>query len=410
MGVTDQISLRNPEAVISVRRMLMQVHLWTGLILFAPLVLIGLTGSVLVFRQELAAVLAPDIHASAGGAMRSVGEIVDAARTRAPEGGRPTMVFMPELPGEPAAVRFTRQAVPAISGAAPPTASTMHVFVDPVSLAVLGAQDGFLMAEPLLTIHRLHANLLIDGRDGRAIVGWFGIAMLVLGVTGLMIWWPKPGKWRRALSVKRGARGVRLHRDLHGATGIWCFLVFIVVSFSGVYLAFPKTTGAAISAVLPARDLRSMAAAYKAVPIDGRRPIDTNQAVDLALAAAPGTRLQSVALAQRPDQPVRVILARPEFERGQPPITVFVDPWAPRIIEVRDPQNYTAGETVIAWQRPLHTGEGLSWVYKVAVCVAGFLPLLFAITGLSMWILKRRARRSAAHESALVRPQDTGRI
>lgn len=396
MSATNRISFRNPEAAISVRRALIHVHLWTGLVLCAPLVAIGLTGSILVFHAELNEIFAPAFDASTGSATRSAGEIVEAAQSGAPEGARAAFLFMPEAPGKPAAVRFIRPAKAGASSAPPSAANIMHVFVDPVSLAVLGARDGFLMGEPLRTIHRLHANLLIEGRDGREIVGWFGVAMLTLGMTGLVIWWPKPGKWRRAFSVKRGARGVRLHRDLHGATGIWCLLVFVVVSFSGVYLAFPKTTGAVISAVLPARDLRGMAALHKAVPIEGARPIAPDQAVSMALEAAPGTRLHSVALAQRPDQPVRVALARPEFERGQAPIQVFIDPWAPRILELRDPRNYSAGETVMAWQRALHTGERLGWVYKIAVFIAGFLPLLFSITGLSMWILKRRARRAAA--------------
>src|SRR3546814_4659864 len=86
------------------------------------------------------------------------------------------------------------------------------------------------------------------GRDGRSIVGWLGIAMLVLGSSGLVIWWPKSGQWKAAFMVRRTAKGLRLHRELHGMVGIWSLVIFMVVSFTGVYLGFPQQTAAAINA------------------------------------------------------------------------------------------------------------------------------------------------------------------
>ena len=41
------------------RRLLRQLHLWIGLALCLPMVVVGLTGSILVYRNELAALLNP---------------------------------------------------------------------------------------------------------------------------------------------------------------------------------------------------------------------------------------------------------------------------------------------------------------------------------------------------------------
>src|SRR3546814_16113965 len=57
--------------------------------------------------------------------------------------------------------------------------------------------------------------------------------------------------------VRRTAKGLRLHRELHGMVGIWSLVIFMVVSFTGVYLGFPQQTAAAINAVFPGRDLRA---------------------------------------------------------------------------------------------------------------------------------------------------------
>jgi uncharacterized iron-regulated membrane protein len=379
-------------SVPSVRRILGLIHLWIGLILCLPLAIIGLTGSVLVFEHELEDLFGPEPQRASDGPSRPIAEIVEAAGAAAPKGFAPLFFVAPEEAGDPAVVRFGQPGRGGPGGG-------VQVLVDPAALTVLGRRSPNNQSL-LRQIFLLHANLLVRDRSGREVVGWLGIVMLALGVSGLVLWWPRAGRWRAAFSVKRGARGVRLHRDLHGATGIWGLVVFIVVSFSGVYLAFPQTTGAVIKSVMPARDLRATAQAIRVQPVRGAERMSADAAVAMAQAAVPDAEFRAVALAGRPDQPYRVSLAPPGHEHGAPIIAVFVDPWAQRVIEVRDPRAYNAGETVMAWQHALHAGAGLGWVWKVLVFLSGLLPTLFAITGFSMWMLKRRSRRTAAARAA----------
>jgi len=42
---------------------------------------------------------------------------------------------------------------------------------------------------------------------------------------------------------------LRLHRDLHGAVGFWTLIVFTIVSFTGVYIAFPNPVASLIQAI-----------------------------------------------------------------------------------------------------------------------------------------------------------------
>src|SRR5437868_824573 len=100
------------------------------------------------------------------------------------------------------------------------TLFTVHMWVGlilGILLAVLGTRTAALPG--LLTFaHQLHGNFLL-GRDGRGlVVGWLGVAMLTLGITGLVLWWPKKGQWKNAFLVRRAASGLRLHRELHAAT------------------------------------------------------------------------------------------------------------------------------------------------------------------------------------------------
>jgi len=68
-----------------IRRIIGQIHLWSGIALCTPFVILGLTGSVLVFEDELNKAFGPAAsHIAAGGAARPTSEIVAAARAVAP--------------------------------------------------------------------------------------------------------------------------------------------------------------------------------------------------------------------------------------------------------------------------------------------------------------------------------------
>lgn len=362
----------------SVRRILLIVHLWIGVILGIPLVLIGLTGSVLVFEDELRDLFSPHPHAVEGEA-RPLSAILSAAQTAVPEGMRPLFLAVPEGPGKMASVRFVKLS-------APPGPGGTQILVDPVSLqtSVLPPNGGWLRQ-----MFNLHAQLFVPGRDGRWLVGWFGVAMCVLGVSGLVMWWPRRANWQAAFQVNPKARGARFFRELHGAVGIWCWVVFMAVSVSSVYLAYPQTVGDIVRTILPARDLR-LTAAPGAEPIDGMPPIAPDEAVALASSAVPDGKLRFVALPQRPDQAIRVNMGGPDYRHGTPMISVFVDPWANRVIEVRDPRAYSAGETALAWMHAVHAGDGFGLPWRILVFLSGLLPSVFVGSGITLWLLSRR--------------------
>lgn len=364
----------------SVRRILLLVHLWIGVILGIPLVLIGLTGSVLVFEDELRDLFSPPPQGAVGEA-RPLSAILAAAQAAAPEGMRALFLAAPEEPGKMASVRFARPG-------APPGPGGTQILVDPVSLqtSLLPPNGGWLRQ-----MFNLHAQLFVPGRDGRWLVGWFGIAMCVLGISGLIMWWPRRSNWQAAFQVNPKARGARFFRELHGAVGIWCWVVFMAVSVSSVYLAYPQTVGDIVRAVLPARDLR-LTAVPRVEPVADMKPIGPDEAVALASADVPDGKLRFMALAQRPDQAIRVNMGGPNYLHGTPMISVFVDPWAKRVIEVRDPRGYSAGETVLAWMHAVHAGDGFGWPWRILVFLSGLLPSVFVGSGVTLWLLQRRRR------------------
>ena len=94
----------------SLRYWLQQFHLWIGLVLLLPLVMMGVTGAVLVYAHDIEHLLGQGEPAvKTVGEWQSPSALIEAARTASKEPGRiPIAVRWPIEAGEPAAVRLSR--------------------------------------------------------------------------------------------------------------------------------------------------------------------------------------------------------------------------------------------------------------------------------------------------------------
>ncbi|MDB5734748.1 MAG: hypothetical protein JWN16_1385 [Alphaproteobacteria bacterium] len=388
----------------TVRRTLFTVHMWVGLILGILLAALGLSGSLLVYDDKVAALLSPAPHATTAGEPLPLTMIADIARRAAGEkgieGGQ-IQLILPEADGDALIARIGQIGPmgngPASGrdGASRPEGQRgehrrhrdgegrhrdgagtgqggggLQVFIDPVSGAVLGTRKSAL--PPILTFaHQLHGNFLM-GRDGRSwAVGPLGVAMLILGLSGIVLWWPRRGQWKYAFMVRRTAKGLRFHRELHAAVGVWIFVIFMVVSFSGVVIVWPQTFG-----------MPQFSRAPVTVEDTGGSVIGAQEAVIAARAALPNAVLRSVTLPARPDQAISVSF----LSNGAINASVLVDPYTAKVLQVRDPS-----QSFMAWQRPLHQGS-VGPVWKFLVFLSGLVPTLFVVTGMIMWAKKRKRR------------------
>jgi uncharacterized iron-regulated membrane protein len=362
------------------RKILFQLHMWIGLGLGLLLIALGLSGSVLVYDDVIQDFLAPAPRASAQGAPLPLDRIIAAARASTTTRGPATVTPAGEA-GAPAIVRIGaagRGGAPVQSrgAAGPGRAPAKQIYVDPVSGIVIGSAPAAL--PPILAFaHQLHGNFMM-GQDGRRFVGYLGLAMVILGVSGLVLWWPKKGQWKNAFIVRRTAKGLRFHRELHGMLGIWMYVVFIAVSYSGMALAWPQLTGMpVVSRTVP-----------MVAPLADAAPIGADQALALVKAQAPDMTLRTVMVPPRraieQGQPITVSF----FSHGAVGATAYVDPLRAKVIEVRDPS-----ASFMAWQRPMHQGL-LGPVWRFLVFLSGFLPTVFVFTGVFMWLKKRQNRMS----------------
>jgi uncharacterized iron-regulated membrane protein len=183
------------------------------------------------------------------------------------------------------------------------------------------------------------------------------------------------GQWKYAFFVHRTAKGLRFHRELHAATGIWIFVVFMAVSFSGVVLAFPNLQ----SGPRPTFNRRE---GPEITPGSGVR-LGPEAALALAEKTLPDAMPTGITIPARPDRTIVVNM----LAHGSVGAAVYVDPWRGDVVGQRDPS-----ASFLAWQRPVHQGVGLGPVWRALVFLSGFVPTLFVVTGVIMWAKKRKRR------------------
>lgn len=218
--------LRQPQKVW-LRRAMFQVHLWTAIGIGLYVVMLSLTGSVLVYRNDL------DL------ALRTPRPRFDASATQ----------LTPEQMHSKVAQAYPGWTIDSISDSVTRRNPTIEarlqrgseqrdVLFDPYTGEQLGPSVT-RGEEFILWLARLHDELLFE-REGRWWNGFFSGVFTLLVMTGFIVWWPGVSRWKRSLGVRWSAGWKRVNWDLHSALGFWLFLFMLMWGVSGWYLGMPQ--------------------------------------------------------------------------------------------------------------------------------------------------------------------------
>ena len=364
---------------MSAREAWVRVHLWLGLTLGLVGALVGITGSILVFDTEIDGLLNPQRYAVSDvtHALPPSAYVEQAAR--AAPGSRISFLRMPDAAGMP---------VVAFAAARGEGGTPARVFLDPLSARVVDVSaTGGLVA----WVHGLHENLRLRVQHGREVVGAVGIAMLVSSLTGICLWWPGGRRFAASLGFRRG---LPLTRNLHYTFGFYGCVLLAMLSFTGIFIAFNDAGRAVVGAVLPvSAPVREVPAAESE---QRARRIGVDEAVAIAAARHPGTKLWNVRMPAGARGAYRVNLSEPGEDAFQPGrgSVVFVSA-AGEILRDVDAGSRTSGDAFLGALRTLHSGDALGLAGRVAICAAGLLPALFVVTGSVMWLRRRGASTTA---------------
>ncbi len=217
--------VRQPQK-IWLRRALFQVHLWSGIAVGLYILMISVTGSVLVYWNELYRATTPAPIFSKGSGPRLTDDQLTTAARRLYPGYRVARISRSRDPDQAVVVVFERGK------------QTKHRLFDPRSGSDLGDSVSTGMRVVAFVLD-LHDNLLA-GETGRTVNGTGAFLVLLVAASGIVIWWPGSKTWRRSVNLPRGVGWKRTTWHLHSMIGFWSFAFAVVFGLSGIYLCFPE--------------------------------------------------------------------------------------------------------------------------------------------------------------------------
>jgi uncharacterized iron-regulated membrane protein len=171
------------------------------------------------------------------------------------------------------------------------------VYVDPASAEVLGVRDR--AAGIIWWTQELHYSLF-GGERGLLVNGSFAVALLLLAVSGPILWWPGWKRRRDALRIRRRPTAA-FWRDLHAVGGAAACVALALLAVTAMYYTYRTTATGLIIAIARDEPLRPPVPAA----VDGD-PASLAALLAAARAAVPQARIDEFRPPRRPTSPASV--------------------------------------------------------------------------------------------------------
>ena len=415
------------------RRVLVKVHRWLSIPLFAWLIVISLTGAWLVMSKPVESWLHPHRYDTTPGDVGPEAAL-QAAREAAPEGSH---VYSLTLPSNGRGVYEAWAEVPR---AGDPDAEPRYreYFVDPGSGEINGIARDEVGLTPWLYrghmylwqdhgifgafdpaegwcrpdaagnepggVHGVVCDVIPDGED---MVAWFAVGWIVVLLTGFYLWyWPGVRRWATALAIRRGRGRFAFHMSVHKVVGLVVWLPLLAVAVTGVAFAFPNMkawyqnvtpAGRGMELWTPPDD------AYTSGDAAGRPALDATETVELLETRYPTRAVRSIAPPEDETGTYSAWVSRGfdpwTREGGAGNTWVLVDQYSGTVVYDGSPEDGNVFDQAWDdWSFPVHTGDFLGTPSRLLWVLVGLSPLVLGTTGVTMNLIRRskRAKRGGA--------------
>jgi uncharacterized iron-regulated membrane protein len=348
------------------RRWIFNFHLYTALVVGLFVVILGVTGSIIAFEEDLDVAFNPKLmHVTPSGTDKITPSAAIAAFQALYPGAKVTQLWFGRRPDRAYSTRV----------------GTTESFLNPYTGAVIGTRDS---ATGLRAIHSLHVALLM-GRGGKTVVMIISAVLVWLVGSGIYLWWP-----RKRATIDFSASTRRIAFDWHNAVGIFSAGFLLLAGASGIVIHFDDSLATWLNRSAKADEpVRMLPSAPHAA---AARRITADRAVEAALAALPGTTANALAAPTNDTLSYYVSLRFPEDLTPGGRSWAIIDQFSGKPLFVENSRAAPLGTRVFAIQnRAIHTGDILGYPTKILMSLACLMLIGQAITGYYLWWKKRRA-------------------
>jgi uncharacterized iron-regulated membrane protein len=357
------------------RKLILNLHLYTALVAGLFIVILGVTGSVMAFEPELDHLFNPALFkVQPGPSPVPVTEIIHTLKTAYPHqkfGGlnlpsAPDMSYSASTRGK-------------------------EIFINGYTGKIIGTRS---LPTVLGQIHQIHLRLLVPKVIGGNIIAAASLILIWLIFSGIYLWWPL-----KRVTVKFGGSLRRVAFDLHSATGIYSAVFLLVLAVTGIFVHFDDALEVNLNKMADVRGpLRS---AQSVTPNDGK-PITPDQVLQTAQAALPGTKPNILLFPAGAKGSYKVMMHYPEDLTGNRS-WALVDQYSGKLLFVESSRTAAFGTKAIIENRAIHTGQIYGYWTKFLMSLASLMLVIQVITGYYMWWKKLRSVKAREAKSEPMR-------
>lgn len=361
---------------MTLRKVILTIHLYLGLVAGIFLVILGLTGSVMAFEGDLSHWLHPDLwYVTPRARLLPELDMVSVAQNRFAPARVLAVQFSP--------ARNLAQVIQMTDGTT--------AYINPYDGTVLGDTVGVSNLERALGyVHQLHLRLVPIPQSapelaaaGKTIVSVAGLFLCLLVPTGLTLWWRNKRasfNWR-AFNWKTS--WFKVFYDAHQTIGIYAALFLFIASITGILIGFDAGEKLIYSVTRSSRPAPPKS--FASIPIPGATPITPDHVIEIARRAMPGATPAMMVMPQRPAGSFTVLMRVPEETSASVHSSVVVDQFSGKVLNVRNFLADSTGYRVIRFNRSVHTGDVFGLPSHILVSLSSLLLVAMVITGLVIW-------------------------
>ncbi|MBS0380508.1 MAG: PepSY domain-containing protein [Proteobacteria bacterium] len=386
------------------RRPLVWLHRWVGLVIAAFLILEGLTGSVLAFRVPLERAINPELFGVPGtSSPPDLATLAERAEAQEPH----ARIDYFSVDHDQVVVRVSPRVNP--SSARPWPIGFDRVFLDPSTGRELGRRRESDLSQGSQNVvsflYALHMELAA-GSVGYWTLGIVALAWTVDCFVGLYLTMPAglhrfAWRWAPAWRIKTRASAVRVNFDLHRAGGLWLWPILFVFAWSSVMFNLNPVYVPVMSAAMDYRDPSSVIN-QPGLHENQHPKLGWRDAQDLGARAMDRIAVERGFRILRPYGMAYIesfgvytyaVESSLNVQQNAWSTSVWVDGDTGEIRDVSIPRGEHSGNTAETWLRALHFADvHNSTAYRVFVGTVGIVVVMLSITGIYLWWKKRRAR------------------
>jgi len=388
--------LQFPVQPILMRSTWLKTHLYIALSAGFFFALMGLSGSLSIYREELDELLNPQlVIEEPQGKYQSLDRIMASVRSAHPNRYGSWTLEMPRTRHSMITAWYDKPTEIFFELYAP-----LMVSVNPYTGEVIASRFWGKTATTWLL--DLHTQLRL-GRFGWNAVGILGLLLIVSSGTGLYLWWPGIREIGQALRVRQCAGMMQLAFDLHRLLGLFSAVALLVLAFTGLLLSYSSVLE--ILAGSSGMEHGQTGRNITSTAIPNNHPTGLAAASFVAQGPFPRAQLRRVTTPAGDTGIYRINLRQSsEINQRNPFTTVWVDRWSGQIKEVRNPAKFSKGEIFSTWIWPLHTGEALGATGRFVWFLSGLSLFVLYVSGLLRWLCRSGKVRDREVNFAALRP------